>query len=204
MTHTSEFLTIDEFSTMSRLSVSTIRRPIADGSLPAFQPGGKKTRLLIPRAVLATGTTQDALLLWNAASLEPALPPLVGHRGWIGTVAFSPDSRKLVTGGEENTVKVWDVATGRELHTFRGHNGDVYAVAFSRHDDGRWVASGGEDSSVKIWDTRSEKLAHSFRGHTALVSCLTFGPDDRRLYSGSRDKTVRVWDLKQLGEGADR
>ena len=52
-------------------------------------------------------------------------------------MAFSPDGRRLATGGEENTVKIWDVQTGRELHTLRGHNGDVYAVAFS--PDGRPV-----------------------------------------------------------------
>jgi len=158
---------------------------------------------------LATASGDGEVKLWDATRLDETqekarltLPARVP--GLCLNVAFSPDSRKLVTGGEENTVKVWDVADGRELHTFRGHNGDVYAVAFSPHDNGRWVASGGEDSSVKIWDTRTGKLAHSFRGHTALVSCLTFGTDGRRLYSGSRDKTVRVWDLTVLGEGADR
>ena len=114
-------------------------------------------------------------------------------------MAFSPDGRRLATGGEENTVKIWDVETGEELQTLRGHSGDVYTVAFSP-DDGRWVASAGEDSTVKVWDSRTGKLVRSFRGHTGLVSSVAFSPDGRRLVSGSRDHTVKVWDVTQLGE----
>ena len=50
-------------------------------------------------------------------------------------MAFSPDGRRLATGGEENTVKIWDVQTGKELQTLRGHSGDVYTVAFSPDDE---------------------------------------------------------------------
>ena len=106
-------------------------------------------------------------------------------------MAFSPDGRRLATGGEENTVKIWDVETGQELQTLRGHSGDVYTVAFSPDDDGRWIASAGEDSTVKIWDSHTGKLVRSFRGHTGLVSSLAFSPDGRRLVSGSRDQRSR-------------
>jgi WD40 repeat protein len=114
-------------------------------------------------------------------------------------VAFSPDGRRLATGGEENTIKIWDVQTGRELQPLRGHSGDVYALVFSPDDEGRWIASGGEDSAVKVWDSRTGKVVRTFRGHTALVSSLAFSPDGRRLYSGSRDHTVKVWDVSKLG-----
>ena len=51
---------------------------------------------------------------------------------------------------------------------------------------------------MKIWDGRAGKLLRSFRGHTGLVSSLAFCPDGRRLYTGSRDTTVKVWDLTTL------
>ena len=115
-------------------------------------------------------------------------------------MAFSPDGRRLATGGEENTVKIWDVQTGQELQTLRGHSGDVYTVAFSPDPDGRWIASAGEDSTVKVWDSHTGELVRSFRGHTGLVSSVAFSPDGRRLISGSRDHTVKVWDVTQLDE----
>ncbi len=120
-------------------------------------------------------------------------------------MAFSPDGRWLATGGEENTVKIWDVQTGRELRPLRGHTNDIYAVTIS--PDGRWIASGGEDSTVKVWDSRTGQLVRSFRGHRGIVTSLAFGlsPDGRRfLVSGSRDHTVKVWDLTKLGEEPTR
>jgi WD40 repeat protein len=114
-------------------------------------------------------------------------------------VAFSPDSQRLATGGEENSVKIWDVQTGQELLTLRGHKGDVYTVAFSP-DARQWVASAGEDSVVKVWESDTGKLVRNFRGHTGLVSSLAFSPDGRRLVSGSRDKTVKVWDVSRLSD----
>ena len=51
---------------------------------------------------------------------------------------------------------------------------------------------------MHVWDSRTGDLVRSFRGHRALVNCLAFSPDGRRLYSGSRDTTVKVWDLTQL------
>jgi WD40 repeat protein len=90
------------------------------------------------------------------------------------------------------------------VSTLTGNSKEVYAVAFSPNDESPWIASGGEDGKVNVWDSRTGELVHSFRGHTGLVSSLAFGPDCRRLYSGSRDTTVKVWDLTQLGQDPER
>jgi len=158
---------------------------------------------------LASTSSDGIVKLWDDAKWldkkrldEKKVARLVLHTRVAGpglSVAFSPDGRWLATGGEENTVKIWDAHGGAELRTLRGHTGDIYAVAIS--PDGRWVASGGEDSTVKVWDAHNDyRLARTFRGHTGIVSSLSISPDSRRLVSGSRDATVKVWDLTQLAE----
>src|SRR5262249_18393949 len=119
-------------------------------------------------------------------------------------VAFSPDGRRLATGGQKNTVKIRDVATGRELHTLEGHSGEVYTLAFSPDDGGGLIASAGEDSTVKVWDSHTGTLVRNFRGHTGLVSSVAFSRDGRLLVSGSRDKTIKVWDMSPLIEVSER
>jgi WD40 repeat protein len=158
---------------------------------------------------LASASSDGEVKIWNARQLdkqhleakpEPRIPPIRARVAGPGlNVAFSPDGAWLATGGEEFTLKIWDVQTGRELKSLRGHGGDIYAVAIS--PDGRWLASAGEDSTVKVWDSRNDfKLARSFRGHTGIVCSLAFSSDGKRLYSGSRDKKVKVWDLTPLSE----
>src|SRR5207302_3362433 len=95
---------------------------------------------------------------WNLPVLPPDLPEHVvrvfgslklRHGGEIPSLAYSPDGSKLATASIDGTVKIWDTATGRELRTYKGHNGQVQAVAFSpATGDKSLVAPGGADKSV--------------------------------------------------------
>jgi WD40 repeat protein len=156
----------------------------------------------------ASASGDGEVKLWDGMRLNQKQEPLLTLHARVPgpsvNVAFSPDGRRLATGGEENTVIIRDVETGEEL-TLRGeHSGEVYTLAFSPDDDGRLIATAGEDSAVKVWDSHTRKLIHSFRGHTGLVTSLSFSPDGRRLVSGSRDKTLKVWDMTQLNEVTER
>jgi WD40 repeat protein len=160
------------------------------------------------RRHLATEGADGEVKLWDATRLgekpgpQQLLRTFLAHSPGVGlTVAFGPDGKRLVMGDKGYTVKVCHVETGEVLLVLRGHNGDVHAVAAS--PDGRWVAAAGEDSTVTVWSARTGKIVRTFRGHTALVSSLAF-VDGRTLISGSRDHTVKLWDVTQLEEVPDR
>jgi WD40 repeat protein len=91
-------------------------------------------------------------------------------------------------------VQLWDVASGREIGSIKGHGRAVSKVAFSR--DGKLLASGGTDSTIKIWDAATQKELRTLTGHTAPIESIDFSPDGRLLASASEDGSTFVWDTK--------
>jgi len=117
---------------------------------------------------------------------------------WVGAVAFSPDGRRIAAGispydgdyGKSWTVKLWDVASERELRTFSKHSEAIGCVAFS--PDGRTIASGSDDKLVKLWDVASGRELLAL-GHADRVTSVAFSPDGRSVISGSADMMFRRW-----------
>ncbi|MDZ4790084.1 MAG: TIR domain-containing protein, partial [Hyphomicrobiales bacterium] len=124
-----------------------------------------------------------------AVQYEDAAQKLVrsfaGHTENVLDVAFSPDGRTLLSGSTDNTLKLWDAGTGREIRSFAGHTRGVYAVAVS--PDGRTLLSGSVDNTLKLWDAGTGREIRSFAGHTRGVYAVAFSPDGRTLLSGSGD-----------------
>jgi WD40 repeat protein/serine/threonine protein kinase len=204
------------------------------GSAPSrtfpLGPGGSLTRVTWSSDGhhVAAVDGSGALRLWDVDSGTSR--ELVGHHGWIGDIVFSRDGSRLLSGGSDTTVRVWDVAGKAPPRVLTGH---TRAVEFlSTSTDGVHFASGGNDREVRVWNLETGKalvlrsrkrLGHSvfsrsgkllatgaegavriwdmasppetvLRGHTDIIHAITWSPDGARMWTGSADATIRVWD----------
>src|SRR5207247_1162739 len=148
----------------------------------------------------------------QAAASRVELRIQQGHSRGVDSVALSPDGRSVLTGSDDDTARLWDMATGREIRRFEGHSGLVYSVAFS--PDGRSVLTGSEDKTARLWDVPAESIWHSsaaqlhvatgreirrFEGHSEQVRSVAFSPDGRAVLTGSRDQTARISEVTTGG-----
>ncbi len=123
----------------------------------------------------------------------------VGHSGdgdGVVDVAFAPDGRTAVSGGQDKVLRLWDIETGREVRRFEGHAEKVKCLCFT--PDGLHVVSGSDDKTLRLWDVASGKEVRRFEGHTVgLGWFVAVAHDGRQVisYCGGDDRTVRIWDL---------
>ncbi len=114
-----------------------------------------------------------------------------GLTGPVLAVAISPDSQRIVTGGGDGTVKLHDLASGKELLRLKGHYASVGAAGYS--PDGRQIITGSQDETAVIWDAMTGEELGRLRGHTGAIRAVAFFPDGRRVVTGSQDGTARIW-----------
>src|SRR6266478_1061382 len=113
-------------------------------------------------------------------------------RGDVRSVAFSPDGHHIVSGSNDETIRVWNATTGETVAgPFTGHTDSVNSVAFS--PDGHHIVSGSDDGTIRVWNaTTGETVAGPFTGHTDSVNSVAFSPDGHHIVSGSCDQTIRM------------
>jgi outer membrane protein assembly factor BamB len=122
---------------------------------------------------------------------------LKGHGGWIGAVAFSPDSRQLAIGAGNGTVCIWNAAAGEKTATLAGHADAVAALTWSA--DGSMLASSGHDGAAIVHRLARDGMTGKhvvLRAHTGAVLALAFAPGGQLLFSGGIDGTIREWDTQ--------
>jgi WD40 repeat protein len=119
------------------------------------------------------------------------------HSDIILDLAFSPDGKTLATCSYDTQVKLWDVASGKLLHTLKDHSDAVYGVAF--HPQGKMLATCAADRTVKVWDVASAKLLFTFSESTDWNYAVAWRPNGKQLAAAGVDKSIRVWDVNDQG-----
>ena len=137
-----------------------------------------------------------------AAAARPGIAALTGHTDRIHSMTFSPDGNTLVTGSYDGTVRLWDVATHRQIGApLAGHDGEIYSVAFS--PNGKVVASGADDGIVRLWDAATHRqIGAPLASHDDEIYSVAFSPNGKVVASGADDGIVRLWDAathRQIG-----
>ncbi|XP_058522738.1 F-box/WD repeat-containing protein 7 isoform X1 [Ochotona princeps] len=97
---------------------------------------------------------------------------------------------RIVSGSDDNTLKVWSAVTGKCLRTLVGHTGGVWSSQMRDNI----IISGSTDRTLKVWNAETGECIHTLYGHTSTVRCMHL--HEKRVVSGSRDATLRVWDIE--------
>jgi WD40 repeat protein len=144
--------------------------------------------------LIAAAGPESVVGLWDIASASG--PLVLAQSDPVYRVMVSSDGKRIATWINNlksgNIIKIWEVASGRELATILAHGGSTSCAAFSA--DGKRIITGGGDKTLKIWDAANGRELATLKGHSDQVMCVAYSPDGSRIASGSMDRTVRLWD----------
>ena len=177
----------------------------------AYSPDGKRiisgSRKKIPgKYFWSNDKIVGEIKIWDANTGE-CLKTLEGHSGYIFSVAYSPDGKRIISGSRKKIpgkyfwsndkivgeIKIWDANTGQCLKTLEGHSYIVNSVAYS--PDGTKIISGSCGKTIKIWDANIGQCLKTLEGHSWSVNSVAYSPDGTKIISGSLDETVKIWDV---------
>jgi serine/threonine protein kinase len=135
----------------------------------------------------------------SPAAAPPSQPLLTtAHPGGVRALCVGTDGKLLLSGGQDETLRVWDAVRLRELRCIAGDVGPVEGLALA--PGSKWAASSAlrlftKKSAVQLWDLTTGQERSRLRGHSDTVRCVAISPDGKRVAAGSADGSIRVWTL---------
>ncbi|KAJ6353947.1 hypothetical protein OIU76_002884 [Salix suchowensis] len=146
--------------------------------------------------IVASGGLGGEVFIWDMeAALTPGYVPVgaKGHKESVYALAMNDSGTRLVSGGTEKVVRVWDPRTGSKAMKLRGHTDNIRALLLD--STGRYCLSGSSDSMIRLWDLGMQRCLHSYAVHTDSVWALASTPTFSHVYSGGRDLSLYLTDL---------
>lgn len=171
-------LLIFDYSTATPTLIKTLNTGTSGAFALDFSDDGTK---------VAVGAVGSKLLIFDIAS-GSIIHNITAHSTWVQGVDWS--GTKIVTGGNDNLVKLWDSA-GNYIRSFNGHSGAVLSVQFSK--DGTKIISASADNSIKLWDVATGALIQTYTGHTDDVLQAKISDDGTKIVSGGKDTKIKIW-----------
>ncbi|WPK25201.1 hypothetical protein PUMCH_002505 [Australozyma saopauloensis] len=153
---------------------------------------------------MCSGAGDSTARIWDCNTNTP-FKTLSGHTNWVLCVAYSPCGTMIATGSMDNTVRLWNAATGEALGApLQGHAKWISSLTWEplhlvKEGETPRIASGSKDGTVKVWDSSRRVCLMTLSGHSNAVSCVKWSGSNI-LYSGSHDKTIRAWDIEAGGK----
>lgn len=155
--------------------------------------------LYTPQGTLWSGSLDGTLKHWTAKGicLETLDRERDGHRGGVWAIALSLDGDRLLSGSQDQTLKLWDTASGRLIDTLSGHRSWIRAVAIS--PDCQTLFSGSADGMLKIWqadDSGKYRCQQTHIAHSGPVLSIAIHKGGQQIATSSTDRTIKLWNLK--------
>ncbi|CAG8586051.1 6266_t:CDS:2 [Dentiscutata heterogama] len=148
--------------------------------------------------------------VWDLQNDYKCVKTLYGHDHSVSSVAFLPSGDIIISASRDKTIKLWELSSGYCTKTYSGHLEWVRMVSPS--EDGKWITTSSNDQTARLWDVTTGECKMEFRGHDHVVECSVFAPaaaiphiremiglvdqilPGHYIVTGSRDKTIKVWD----------